>query len=83
MSICTLPAYCVSISQDYKELADALASMTEYCPLCLNDFAPSNHYRRHHWIDLLALPYKVVMMKCPHGNGLDTMFYMEGARPSG
>ena len=76
LSICTLPASCVSISEDYKELDDALASVTEYCPLCLNDFAPSNRYRRRHWIDQLALPYKVVMMKYPHGNSLGTLCFI-------
>ena len=60
----------------YKELDDALVSKAGCCPLCLNDFAPSNRYTRRHWFDKVALPYKVMIMKYPHGNSLGTLCFI-------
>ena len=76
VSMYTLPASCVSTSDGYKELNDALFSKSGCCPLCLNDFAPSNRYTRCHWFDKVALPYKVMIMKYPHGNSLGTLCFI-------
>lgn len=35
VSVYTVPASCVSSSDDYKEIDDALASKAEYCPVCM------------------------------------------------
>ena len=71
----SLPASEVTTSS-YTEIGDALASMPEYSPLCLNDFAPTSRYTRRHWLDKLALPYKVMIMKYPHGNSLGTLCFI-------
>ena len=63
-------------SSTYTEITDALTAKPEYSPLCLNDFAPVNRYIRRHWLDKLALPYRVMVMKYPHGNCLGTLCFI-------
>lgn len=60
----------------YKGITDALAAKPEYSPVCLNDFSPMNRYTRRHRVDELALPYRVMIMKYPHGNSLGTLCFV-------
>ena len=38
-------------SNDYTNISD-VTSKPDYFPVCVNDFAPSDCYTRHHWIDI-------------------------------
>ena len=55
-------------SNDYKELDEVLSSKPEHIPVCLNDFAASDHYTRCHWTGKLGLLYKVLLIQYPYGN---------------
>lgn len=76
LAVYTLPCSIEGVSGDYQEVDDVLSSRPEYSPVCLNDFAPSDRYKRRHWLDKLALPYKVTVMKYPHGNSLGTLYFL-------
>lgn len=61
---------------DYSSICTVLSSKTDYFLVCVNDFAPADRYKRHHWIDNLGFPYKVMIMKYPYGNRLGTLSFV-------
>ena len=66
----------ITRSTDYTQICNELSSKPDYFPVCVNDFAPSDRYIRHHWIDNLSFPYKVMLMKYPYGNRLGTLSFV-------
>ena len=50
-------------NSDYAKISDVLSSKSDYFPVCVNNFTPSDHYTRCHWIDKLGFPYKVMIME--------------------
>ena len=63
-------------SNDYTKINDMLTSKPDYFPVCVNDFAPSDRCTRHHWIDKLGFPYRVMKMIYPYGNRLGTLTFV-------
>lgn len=75
VSMSLLPVVSVC-SNDFPKISDVLISKPDYFPVCVNDFAPSDRYTRHHWIDKLSFPYRVMIMKYPYGNRLATLTFV-------
>ena len=63
-----------SVDEAYRCIVEALAGKDEYDPVCLNELAPTDRYRRRHWIEKIQLPYRTMIYRYSYGNRLGVVW---------
>ena len=59
-----------SVDETYRCIVEALTRKDEYDLVCLNELAPTDRYRRWHWIEKIQLPYRAMIYCYSYGNRL-------------
>ena len=73
----TIQPVCVeSVDKSYRCIVEALSGKDEYDPICLNEIAPTDRYRRRHWLEKIQLPYKTMIYRYPYGNHLGVVSFL-------
>ena len=65
-----------SVDEAYRCIVEALAGKDEYDPVCLNELAPTDRYRRRHWIEKIQLPYRTMIYRYSYGNCLGVVSFL-------
>ena len=72
---CTIqPNTITRVDESYRCIKQALGHKDYYYKMCLNDFAPTDHYQQWQWFDKIELLFKTVIDRYPYGNNLELWF---------
>ena len=72
-SLATLPICSDLVHSNYADVEENLRSLDFYKRVFINDFAPTDRFKRRAWMANLALPYPTYMYRYAYGNNLGTL----------
>ena len=70
------PVKLSTIDKSYRCIVNALSEKDDYEAICLNELAPTDCYRRRHWLDNIQLPFTTMRYRYPYGNHLGVVTYL-------